>query len=48
MLAGRKNVTFRIGATGNLQVRVAQDKARAVDGFTKPCGANRLVWFERR
>jgi hypothetical protein len=33
--------------TGNLPVRGAQHKARAIDGFTKTYGIDRLVWFER-
>jgi putative endonuclease len=47
MLASAKDGTLYIGVTGNLPFRVAQHRARAIDGFTKTYGVDRLVWFER-
>ena len=47
MLASRKNGTLYIGVTSDLPARVAEHKAKAIDGFTRSHGIDQLVWFER-
>jgi putative endonuclease len=45
MLACNSRVLY-IGATSRLQARVAQHRARLVDGFSKQYNTTQLVWFE--
>lgn len=46
ILANKIGGTIYIGVTSNLVGRVYQHKLGAVEGFTKKCGVNRLVYFE--
>ncbi|WP_099554823.1 GIY-YIG nuclease family protein [Hartmannibacter diazotrophicus] len=46
ILANRKDGTLYVGLTSDLQRRVDQHRSRAVDGFTKRYGVDRLVHFE--
>ena len=46
MLASRAHGTLYIGITDNLLRRVWEHKCKAVPGFTKKYGVDRLVWFE--
>jgi putative endonuclease len=46
ILASRPNGTLYVGSTVDLARRVFEHKSKAVDGFTKSYGVDRLVWFE--
>ena len=46
MLASGKNGTLYTGVTSDLIKRVYEHKSKAVDGFTKKYGADKLVYFE--
>ena len=44
MLASRFRGTLYVGVTNSLERRVEEHKAKAVQGFTKTYGVDRLVW----
>ena len=46
MLASGLRGTLYIGVTSNLPKRVWEHKEKAVPGFTKRYGVDRLVWYE--
>jgi putative endonuclease len=46
LLASRKHGTLYLGVTNNLARRVSEHKSKAISGFTKKYGVDRLVWFE--
>ena len=46
IVASRTRVLY-IGVTGNIEVRMAQHKAKRFEGFTADYNCNRLVWYER-
>ena len=46
ILASGRNGTLYIGVTNDLVRRVHEHKTKAVDGFTKKYGVDRLVYFE--
>ena len=46
ILASRWNGTLYVGVTNNLVRRVAEHKARLVEGFTKDYDVTLLVWYE--
>jgi putative endonuclease len=46
ILASRPYGTLYVGVTAELVKRVWEHKNRAVPGFTKRYGVDRLVWFE--
>jgi putative endonuclease len=46
ILASARHGTLYVGVTADLAQRVWQHKSRAVPGFTRQHGVDRLVWFE--
>jgi putative endonuclease len=46
ILASRRNGTLYVGVTNNLSRRVEAHKTKAVPGFTKQYGVDRLVHVE--
>jgi putative endonuclease len=46
ILASRRNGTLYIGVTGDLIRRAYEHRIKAVPGFTKRYGVDRLVYFE--
>ena len=46
ILASGRNGTLYVGVTNDLVRRVWEHKQKAVPGFTKRYGVDRLVWFE--
>ena len=46
ILASKRNGTLYIGVTGDLIRRIDQHKKKAVEGFTKEYGVDKLVYFE--
>ncbi len=46
ILASKKNGTLYTGVTSDLQKRVREHKADAVDGFTKKYHVHTLVYYE--
>jgi putative endonuclease len=46
LLASRRHGTLYLGVTNDLVRRVHEHKTKAVPGFTKRYGVDRLVWFE--
>ena len=46
ILASGRGGTLYVGATTNLVARVAQHKAKTVEGFTKKYNVDLLVYFE--
>ena len=46
LLANKRNGTLYLGVTNNLVKRVYEHKSKAVRGFTRRYGVDRLVWFE--
>ena len=46
IVASQRNGTIYIGSTDNLTRRVWEHKTKALGGFTKTYGCDRLVWFE--
>jgi putative endonuclease len=46
VLASRRNGTLYTGVTNDLSRRVAEHKAKAVPGFTRRYGVDRLVYVE--
>lgn len=47
ILASRRNGTLYVGVTNDLARRVWEHKCKAVPGFTRSYGVDRLVYFER-
>ena len=46
ILASQHYGTLYVGSTNDLTRRIREHKTRAVPGFTKKYGVDRLVWFE--
>jgi putative endonuclease len=46
ILASKIGGTLYVGVTNDLIRRVAEHKSKAVEGFTRRYGVNRLVYFE--
>lgn len=46
ILATRKDGPLYVGVTSDLPGRIAQHKARLIEGCTKRFNVDRLVWFE--
>jgi putative endonuclease len=46
LLASDKYGTLYLGVTNDIVRRVYEHKSKAVAGFTKRYGVDRLVWFE--
>ncbi len=46
ILASRRNGTLYVGVTNDLVRRLMQHRAKAVPGFTRRYGVDRLVYFE--
>jgi putative endonuclease len=46
LLASDRNGTLYIGVTNDTVRRVFEHKSKAVPGFTKRYGVDKLVWFE--
>ena len=46
LLASDRNGTLYIGVTNDIVRRVFEHKSKAVPGFTKRYGVDKLVWFE--
>jgi putative endonuclease len=46
LLASRRYGTLYLGVTNDLVRRVYEHKTKAVPGFTRRYGIDRLVWFE--
>lgn len=47
ILASKKYGTLYVGVTNSIERRVAEHKAKAVSGFTKRYGVDRLVYYRR-
>ena len=47
ILASRRNGTLYVGVTNDLARRVWEHKQKAVPGFTRTYGVDRLVYFEQ-
>jgi putative endonuclease len=47
LLSSKPNGTLYVGSTRDLIKRVWEHKQKAVPGFTKKYGVDRLVWFEQ-
>ena len=46
LLAGKKHGTLYLGVTNDIVRRVYEHRTKAVQGFTKRYGVDKLVWFE--
>jgi putative endonuclease len=46
LLASRRCGTLYVGSTTDLARRMHEHKTKAVHGFTRTDGVDRLVWFE--
>ena len=46
ILANKRNGTLYVGVTSDLPKRIWEHKSKAVDGFTKKYGVDKLVWYE--
>ena len=46
LLASDRNGTLYIGVTNDIVRRVFEHKSKAVAGFTKRYGVDKLVWYE--
>ena len=46
LLASNRNGTLYIGVKNDIVRRVFEHKSKAVPGFTKRYGVDKLVWFE--
>ncbi len=46
ILVNRKHGTLYVGVTSNLSQRIWQHRSKAVPGFTRSHGVQRLVYFE--
>jgi putative endonuclease len=46
LLASKKHGTLYLGVTNDLVRRAHEHRAKAVPGFTKRYGVDKLVWFE--
>ncbi len=47
ILTNKPHGTLYVGVTNSIDRRVWQHKTKALDGFTKRYGLNRLVYFEK-
>lgn len=46
ILTNKRNGTLYVGSTNDLRKRIWQHKNKAVDGFTKKYGINKLMYYE--
>lgn len=46
MLANGRNGTLYVGVTNDLARRLSEHKSKAVSGFTRRYGVDRLAWYE--
>ena len=46
LLASKKHSTLYLGVTNDVVRRVYEHRTKAVGGFTKRYGVDKLVWFE--
>jgi putative endonuclease len=46
LLASKKHGTLYLGVTNDIVRRVYEHRTKAVQGFTKRYGVDKLVWFE--
>jgi putative endonuclease len=46
LLANKKHGTLYLGVTNDIVRRVFEHRSKAVQGFTKRYGVDKLVWFE--
>jgi putative endonuclease len=46
LLASKKHGTLYLGVTNDIARRVYEHRTKAVRGFTKRYGVDKLVWFE--
>ena len=46
ILASRRNGTLYVGVTNDLSRRMMQHRARAVQGFTRRYGVDKLMYYE--
>ena len=46
LLASKKHGTLYLGVTNDIVRRMYEHRAKAVQGFTKRYGVDKLVWFE--
>jgi putative endonuclease len=46
LLASKKHGTLYLGVTNDIVRRTYEHRTKAVDGFTKRYGVDKLVWFE--
>ena len=46
LLASKKHGTLYLGVTNDIVRRVYEHRSKAVAGFTKRYGVDKLVWFE--
>jgi putative endonuclease len=46
ILANRRNGTLYVGVTNDLSRRMMQHRAKAVSGFTRRYGVDKLMYFE--
>jgi putative endonuclease len=47
ILTNKRNGTLYVGVTNDLERRVWQHKTKAIEGFTKQYGLDRLIHFEQ-
>ena len=47
LLASGRNGTLYVGVTSDLPKRAWEHRNKAVEGFTKAHGVDKLVWFEQ-
>jgi putative endonuclease len=47
IITNQRNGTLYVGVTNSLERRVWQHKTKAIEGFSKRYGLNRLVYFEQ-
>jgi len=46
ILTNRRNTTFYVGVTNNLERRIYEHKNKLLKGFTSKYNINKLVWYE--
>ena len=46
LLASKKHVTLYLGVTNDIVRRCYEHRTKAVEGFTKRYGVDKLIWFE--
>ncbi len=46
LLASRRYGTLYLGVTNDLSRRVGEHRAKAIPGFSRRYGVDRLVWYE--